>query len=424
MTTRNVDSPSTYAPGTTSPAPRLAPAAQRAPRRPAGSEGTGREGTGPRPSRITARAVAEAVFLVLLFGICAEVAARIEDRVRFGTPFLSRYRSQGDLVMRDRDGAAGRPDARFQKWRLNNLGLRGPDVTVEKAPGTVRVIALGASETFGLSETAGREYPRQLEDSLNARAGVACGGEALRFEVLNAALPGMTLPTGGQNVRTRLARLDADLMVVYPTPVQYLDELLPQAARPDSSGSSTSLPFSHALQPRFAGRMRTQLKELLPEFVKTRLRQREIENHRRAGGPGWRFSEVPADRMDAYDSDLRALVGTIRQAGATPVIVTHANALMRPGPDSVHLMTAWEKFYPRASGRIIVAFDSSARDVTLRVAGDSAAAAVDLAGALTAGPLAGVFSDFSHFTDHGAARVAATVAPAVLASAGTCRTLP
>jgi hypothetical protein len=286
------------------------------------------------------------------------------------------------------------------------------------------VVTLGASETFGLSETAGREYPRQLEDSLNARAALACGADALRFEVLNAALPGMTLPTGAQNVRTRLAQVGADFMVVYPTPVQYLDELLPRAARPDSSGRDASIPFSHALQPRFAGRMRTQLKELLPEFVKTQLRKREIANSLGAGESAWRFTGLPADRMDAYDADLRALVGTIRQAGAEPVIVTHANALMQPGPDAIHLMTAWEKFYPRATGPIIAAFDSSARYVTLGVARDSAAASVDLVGVLTAGALDGVFSDFSHFTDHGSARMAATLAPAVIASAGACRTAP
>lgn len=420
MRTRNVEAPPHYGPTSTRTARPSVPVMPS----PASGGPSASPDRRARGYWLTTRGVAEVAFLLVVFGICAEVASRVEDRIRFGTPFLSRYRSQADLVVRDRDGAHGRPHARFQKWRLNNLGLRGPDVTVQKAPGTIRVITLGASETFGLSETAGREYPRQLEDSLNARSALACGDDALRFEVLNAALPGMTLPTGAQNVRTRLAQLGADFMVVYPTPVQYLDELLPQAARPDSSDRDASIPFSRALQPRFAGRMRTQLKELLPEFVKTQLRQREIASYRRAGGSAWRFSGLPTDRMAAYDADLRSLVGTIRQAGASPVIVSHANALMQPGPDAVHLMTAWEKFYPRATGPLIAAFDSSARYVTLGVARDSAAAAVDLAGALTAGTLDGVFSDFSHFTDQGAARTAATIVPAVLASAGTCRTRP
>ena len=421
METRNVEAPVSYAPTTAAPTRPSVPATPRVTpgRRPASPPENK-----ARPARITARGVAEAVLLLVLFAVCAEIASRVEDRIRFGTPFLSRYRSQADLVVRDRDGAHGRPNARFQKWRLNNLGLRGPDVPVEKAPGTIRVVTLGASETFGLSETAGREYPRQLEDSLNARAVLACGADAHRFEVLNAALPGMTLPTGAQNVRTRLGQVGADFMVVYPTPVQYLDEMVPLAARPDSSGRNLSIPFSHALQPRFAGRMRTQLKELLPEFVKTQLRKREIANSLGTGGSAWRFAGLPADRMEAYDADLRALVGTIRQAGAAPLLVTHANALMQPGPDAIHLMTAWEKFYPRATGPIIAAFDSSARHVTLGVARDSATASVDLAGVLTAGTLKGVFSDFSHFTDHGSARMAATLAPAVIAAAGACRAAP
>src|SRR5690348_16942167 len=130
--------------------------------------------------------------LVLLFGLSLEVTARLEDWVRYRTPVLSRYRSQSDLIVRDEAGAHGRPNSRFQKWAINNLGLRGPDLAVAKGAATYRIATLGASETFGLYESPHLEFPRQLEDTLNriVRSGEFCGSAIHRVEVLNASMPG------------------------------------------------------------------------------------------------------------------------------------------------------------------------------------------------------------------------------------------
>ncbi|MBX6332820.1 MAG: hypothetical protein IRY91_13310, partial [Gemmatimonadaceae bacterium] len=164
--------------------------------------------------------------LVIVFGVALEGTARIQDWVRYRMPILSRVTGESDLMMRDRDGMHGRPNAQYRKWVMNNLGLRGPDAPAVKAPGTVRVAMLGASEMFGLYESPDHELPRQLADTLAARlAAGACGAHApARFEVLNAALPGMSLPTVDQDVRMRLARLGLDIVVYYPSPVQYLDD--------------------------------------------------------------------------------------------------------------------------------------------------------------------------------------------------------
>jgi hypothetical protein len=115
-----------------------------------------------------------------------------------------------------------------------------------------------------------------------------------------------------------------------------------------------------------------------------------------------------------YDRDLRAVIGTIRSVGAVPVVSTHGNAFMQPGFTDRHLLAAWEKFYPRATGAVIVAFDSAAKGVTLDAASDSAVAVVDIARRVSASSGAAVFSDFSHFTDEGAALVADALASALL----------
>src|SRR5580704_16764560 len=104
--------------------------------------------------------------------------------------------------------------------------MRGPDIPLAKPPGTLRVVTAGASETFGLYESPDREFPRQLEDTLRARL---CGDPV---EVLNAAIFGMSLPTLEQDLRLRVRPLDPDVVVLYPTPVQYLNDAMPMSATP------------------------------------------------------------------------------------------------------------------------------------------------------------------------------------------------
>jgi hypothetical protein len=355
--------------------------------------------------------------LAVLFVAALELTARQEDWVRYGTPVFSRIRDQSDLMVRDRAGAHGRPGARYMKWVMNDLGMRGPAAPAEKAPATVRIATVGASETFGLYESPDREFPRQLEDSLRTlplAGGLCRPGDVARFEVLNAAIPGMSLPTVEQDVRMRLAYLDVDVVVVYPSPAQYLSDELPMATPADSTGRSRVLPWENALYLRSADRLREQLKQNLPEALKTWLRNRETAERVQRQPAGWRFERPPAERLAAFDRDLRRLVGAIRMVGGEPVLATHANAFFEASRHDTTMMVMWEKFYPRATGETIVAFDSLARLSVLQVAADSAVPSVDL-WARVAGRR--WFRDYSHFTDEGAARVATQLVPAVVGAA-------
>ena len=376
-------------------------------------------------SQSRARALLSWLPVLVVFAVVLELTCRIEDWVTYRTPALSVSTSISDLVIRDADGMHGRPNARFQKWVMDSLGLRGPETSVTPAPGTVRVITVGASETFGLRETPNHEYPRQLEDSLNARiARASCSvGPTPRFEVLNAGFAGMAIPTIDQDIRLRLHRYHPAIVVVYPTPAQYLDDELPYAAVPDSSGpkrQSVLKPF----YPRVVGRVRDQIKLLLPGFVQARMRQFQTRRLLRSKPPGWQITTLPPDRLALYDSDLRHLIGTIRAEGATPVIATHGNMFMgRPKMDSLALIS-WEKFYPRATGQVILAFDSTAREVTMRIGADSNVTTVDAAKRLAAAPVS-AFGDFVHFTDLGSSNMADVLTSGVLAAAeqrGWCTT--
>src|SRR5215203_1800630 len=71
-----------------------------------------------------------------------------------------------------------------RRYRLQ-AGLRGPEVGA-KAPGTLRLLALGDSFTFGVGAQARETYPARLEEILRSRG--------VRAEVLNAGAPGFSVP--------------------------------------------------------------------------------------------------------------------------------------------------------------------------------------------------------------------------------------
>ncbi len=356
--------------------------------------------------------------IVFVMAVVLELTCRIEDWVMYRMPLLSRFSSLDQLVVRDAAGMHGRPNAQYEKWVMNALGMRGPSAGVAPPVGTHRIITVGASETFGLYESPGREYPRQLQDSLNAMLarGECSAPPGTRFEVLNGAFAGMGLPTIAQDVRNRLARLKPEFIVIYPSPASYLDDIAPHAAAPDSSNQAMEPPLRRAFYPRALGRVREQLKQALPEFVKARLRVWQARRAIAGYPPGWRFETVPADRLAQYDSDLRAVVGSVRAIGARPVLATHGNEFMGRASIDRDMFMSWEKFYPRATSHTLVAMDSAARDITRRVGADSSAVVVDAAATLSAAPVS-AFADFVHFTDFGAALMAGSLSGGILSAA-------
>lgn len=363
--------------------------------------------------------------MVAFILIVMEVTCRIEDWVTYRTPLLSRASSVGDLVVRDADGMHGRPNATFLKWRMNALGMRGPEVTLVAPRHTIRVITVGASETFGQRESVDREYPRQLGDSLSARARRgACGSDDRRFEVLNAAFAGMSLPTIEQDVRTRLRRLRPDIVVLYPSPSQYLQDDPPIAAPRSASANSAALSASSALHFRVWNRLRDQLKLLLPQRIQTWLRAGDVIAEVRLHPASWRFQTVPGYRLKQFEADLRTIIGSIRAIGAEPVLATHGNIFMGRSVHDADILTTWEKNAPRATGPVLIAFDSVARLVTLRVGADSGVVTVDAAERMAGAPPS-AFTDFVHFSDDGAARMADALSAGVLTASrasGKCGT--
>lgn len=333
--------------------------------------------------------------------ISLELAVRVDDWAQFAVPLTSREVYMSELLVRDSAGMHARPGAQFRKFRVNQLGGRGPEIGPNELANAPLVIATGASETFGLYEGRDHEWPRQLEDSLHAR----CGSPA---RILNAAFAGMTLPTVRQDIARRLGALHPRAIIYYPTPMQYLETDLPVAAAPSLVPPSPLPRWRSRAIPRF----RDAIKRVVPEAILNYLRVRDAQRSREALGATSQL-RPSADRLDAFDRDLRGLVGELRARGIVPVLMLHGNRFRdTTSVSEQRWLRAWERFYPLYGADAIIAFDDSAAVRTQRLARDSGVLVVDPRPALAA-QAGQVFADFSHFTDLGSAKVAAALVPVV-----------
>ena len=351
--------------------------------------------------------------LAVLGMVVVELVARIEDRVSDGIPLASRVRSANDLIWLHPDGARGRPNARYRRWALNSRGFRAPEFRPTPAPGTARVVTLGASETFGLYESRGHDYSSQLQDSLRQRWREACG-QATRgaIEVINTALPGMAFPTMTRYLDRMVRPVEPGVLVLYPSPGFYLNARAPSLSS-GAPGADSTLPARNVLASRTRERLVTQVKAMLPDAVMAWARRTLAPRRQRNAPVSVRFATLPADRLAQFERDLRETAGMAKSLGAPVVLMGHANATMQPGFDDPGLVAAWVYQFPHTTGAVLSEFHRRAVAVERQVAADSGLVWVDLPAAFD-GRWAGSFADFVHFTDQGAAVVAGALAGAVV----------
>lgn len=90
--------------------------------------------------------------------------------------------------------------------RVNNLGFRGADVTVEKPPGTYRIVVLGDSVSFARTLPENEAFPVLLETAL--------GKGSQRIQVVNASLSGRDTWEHAALLQHRLVALAPDLVIL------------------------------------------------------------------------------------------------------------------------------------------------------------------------------------------------------------------
>jgi hypothetical protein len=307
--------------------------------------------------------------LVAAFALAAELGARIDD-VLFHDGSLLGSTSQDDLWVTDELGRHGRPDARYAHVHMNSLGLAGP----EPVEGNCRrILFLGGSETFGIPDIRRGSYVDVFREHLPADQ---C------FQVLNGAIPGMTVNAMNRYYREWAAASRPDVVIIYPSTHFYLSTEAPGATTP-ARGTNVARGSAFGVfdDSRLFGRLRNVL--TVPRPIQ-RLRERRWIDAQAAGqSAGWLFERAPEERLELLGDHLRLLLSEIRRSGAEPVLVTHAVSASRPAvPEDDAFTGAMRVFMPRATAGVIAEFPYQANDVIREVGRETSVPVIDAAAQL------------------------------------------
>jgi hypothetical protein len=357
--------------------------------------------------------------LAVLFILGLEVCARVDDFLTWGAPFFGHY-SHLMLTERDELGVHSTHGTQFEKWVLDEHGFRvapnGPTITVTKPEGIIRIAVLGASETFGLYESPGMDYPAQMQTMLDE---VSPG----RYQVLNAGCAGMTLPRFTFYYTAWIKQFQPDITVIYPTPASYLairrprSEIEPEVHRPKQLGENL----------RLARKLKIVLRGFLPQSWQAWWRQRKLDRAIASKPPEWQWQQAPAERIKLFYDHLVRLLDEVSQSGSQIVLVTHAHRFPSDmakwsSEDKLH-MTRWREFCGRPSARAILEMEDIANKIIRKLGIERAIHVADVASAVppmskphansTAKPIPN-FADFVHFTDAGAEIVASVLVNQIL----------
>jgi len=113
------------------------------------------------------------------------------------------------------------------------------------------------------------------------------------------------------------------------------------------------------------------------------------------------------------------LVSCVQDSGTQIILLTHANRFSRTMSDEDRMqLSAWRKFFPRASGECLLRMESIANESILMIGHEYGIPVVDIAHGVPA--TADDFADFAHFTDKGAYLVANEVVPTLLRIESRC----
>ena len=325
--------------------------------------------------------------------VTLEIAARIDDFIRLDAPLLEPY-TINRLFRPSPNGREGVPLKSFGKWQMNTLGYRGP----QPVTGRQNVLAFGASETFGLYESAGQEFPRLLEERLNAT-------RPSEFNVINIALPGIRIGRVAY-LEEALKRTTPRYVIIYPSPANYIGTTSPFCREASKPVATPSSPLDHV---RLTEKMNQLIKKSVSQPLMTAARRFGIWLATREHPP---MDRVPESSVSAFRDDLICAVRTAQRHGAEPILVTHATYFgSHLKAEDEPMLTAWRRFYPELREEGFLDLERRANDAVRSVANDERLALVDAAAIVPPGPR--YFADFVHFTDLGAAKIADGIAPAI-----------
>jgi len=272
-----------------------------------------------------------------------------------------------------------RPGAGFGSVQANSHGHRGPEIPLQKAPGTIRLAFLGDSFAFG-SWTGGNEttWPFHVVETLR----LAHPGSP--YDYVNAAMPGNGIGHVTIQFRESISKFRPDIVV-----------LVPGTGGNAADWARIKLGYSGVhYAPSWIAR-RSRLLGLIEKNVVILLRQLRAFSDRGK----LKFEPHELGKLsNEFRGKLRDLVIECRQSGTLVVLVTRESKIQRGQGRLKQIWSSGSRLFyqPYMSIAALLDMKDEFNRVYREVAGETGALFVDLAGAVP--PTKAYFEDSSHCT--------------------------
>jgi lysophospholipase L1-like esterase len=287
-----------------------------------------------------------------------------------------------------------------QEFRINSRGFLGPDFDPQKPPGVYRIFAVGDSCTFGAGfwrET----YPAILGQILSTTARPG------RFEVINAGIEGYNSEFALDRIRTELLVYQPDMIILYVGWNDLMKIDPRNAVATDRYASVARILERSYLVKAYAKALFYYMRPMMtkPKVGPDPAADRQLQGF------------VPS----RYRANLEATMELLRERGVVPVLATLPTVVTA---DMTHeeLQQAHVFFPYYSAGYGVHAFltlHAAYNEVVRKTAHKYGAPLIDLEAALDRPARHELFWDTMHPSVKGHRLIAETIAPTVLAVAGT-----
>lgn len=339
-----------------------------------------------------ARKLALSLALLALLGLSIEGAARVRQRLKYGTfgrvQEFATDPSTGLLTL-----VPGRDTGAIT---INSLGLRGDEITSPKPAGTRRIAFLGASTTYCAEVSSNAAtWPARVHAELAAQV------RSCTLDFINAGVPGYTLEETTSNLEKRVAPLEPDVIVFY----EATNDLTRDTRR---LAQAQGVYTEHADSDSWPSRVSLAW-YLVEKNLVLRGRQRAAQ------GAVGRVQFDPRELSRGFEQRLRRFVELASQRAELVALVTFCVHVRREqGPEQQLDACNTSLYYmPYMTPELLLAGFEEYNRVIRAVAGDTGSLLIEAADAVPGDKQH--FNDSVHLKDAGCVALASAIARALLA---------
>jgi lysophospholipase L1-like esterase len=312
------------------------------------------------------------------------------------------------LVEEDSEGVHHNiPNAKYRKWEINSLGFREKEFNLEKKEGQLRIICLGASETFGAFES--KNWPSQLGEMLK--------DPFPRVEVINASVVGSNLKKKKDYVEKYVLPLKPDLMIIFQGfmisgfNIYRKDSTRGVERKPWVNKIKEKNPIKVTLaNSRVLPTFEETLKGCLPKWLFTPLHTWMLRGKIRKKEKKYLIDKKPVDEVPEnnildFERDLKSFVLYLKEKNIVPVLSTYP-ALITPFNKDTHknLLLANRRFMIELSEEGVIDAPIKFNQAIKRISEELHLTLIDNYNLIP--KTLEYFSDNFHYTDKGAEFIA------------------